>query len=108
MSHIIALVLCVVSFGALALAMERHQHDLYGRALAGSRTRGLRAAGWLGLGLALYVLVQAQGWGMALVSFSGHTSLAAGLVCLAMVVHARRANRGRSWTARPAKKNFRP
>lgn len=89
MSHIIALALCVLSFGGLALAMERHQYDLYGRVLAQATTRWLRTAGWLGLVLALYVLVQAQGWGMALVSFSGHTSLAAGLVCLAMVVHAR-------------------
>jgi hypothetical protein len=92
MTHVVALVTCLLSFGALALAMERHQHDIVGRVLAASTTRWLRTAGWLGLGLALYVLVQAQGWGMALVSFSGHTSLAAGLVCLAMVVHARRMN----------------
>lgn len=91
MSHIAALVLCVLSFGALALAMERHQHDIAGRALAASTTHWLRMAGWLGLSLALYILVQAQGWGMALVSFSGYTSLAAGVVCLAMVVHARRS-----------------
>lgn len=90
MTHFIALLLCVAAFGALALAMERHQHDICGRALAASTTRRLRLAGWIGLGLALYVLVQAQGWGMALVSFSGHTSLAAGLVCAAMIVHARR------------------
>lgn len=96
MSHLVALLLCVLSFGALALAMERHQHDVCGRALAGATTRWLRMAGWIGLALALYVLVQAQGWGMALVSFSGHTSLAAGLVCLAMVAHARRAAKGRS------------
>jgi len=96
MSHAAALVLCVLSFGALALAMERHQHDVWGRVLGASVTRRLRAAGWIGLSGALYVLVQAQGWGMALVSFSGHTSLAAGAVFGGMAVHARWANQGRS------------
>lgn len=95
MSHIPALVLCVLSFGALALAMERHQHDIWGRMLAASTTRWLRTIGWLGLCLALYVLVRTQGWGMGLVSFSGHTSLAAGVVCLAMIVHARQAGKDR-------------
>lgn len=93
MNHALALVLCLLSFGMLALAMERHQIDFYGRVLAVSTTRRMRTTGWLGLGLALSVLVQAQGWGMALVSFSGHTSLAAGLVCLAMIMHARWAAR---------------
>lgn len=93
MTHFIALLLCVAAFGALALAMERHQHDICGRVLAASTTRRLRTAGWIGLGLALCVLVQVQGWGMALVSFSGHASLAAGLVCAAMIVHARRRGR---------------
>lgn len=88
--HGVAFVLCLPGFAALALAMERHQEDLFGHAFAPSLTRRLRVAGWGALLLALGVLVGAQGWGLGLVSFSGHTSLAAGLVFVALLVQGRR------------------
>ena len=88
--HGLAFVLCLPGFAALALAMERHQEDLFGHAFAPSLTRRLRVAGWGALLLALGVLVGAQGWGLGLVSFSGHTSLAAGLVFVAVLLQGRR------------------
>lgn len=88
--HLLAFVLCVAAFACLALAMERHQEDLYQRTLPARTTRLLRAAGWALLLVALAVIVSVQGWGLGLVSFSGHTSFAAGLVCLGLVIHNRR------------------
>lgn len=90
MTHFSAFLICLLSFAALAQAMERHQEDLYGRLLSARATRTLRVLGWSGLLLGLAVLVQAQGWGMGLVSYSGHTSLAAALVFSALIVHDRR------------------
>ncbi|MBB1602306.1 DUF3325 domain-containing protein [Variovorax sp. UMC13] len=88
--HGLAFVLCLPGFAALALAMERHQEELFAHAFAPSLTRRLRVAGWSALLLALGVLVGAQGWGLGLVSFSGHTSLAAGLVFVALLLQGRR------------------
>lgn len=87
--HAAALALCLLGFTALALASARPQDDLFGQALAADRTRALRLAGWATLVLALIALVRVQGWAMGLVSFSGHTSLAAGLVWGGLIVQAR-------------------
>ena len=86
MTHLAVFLLSTLGFAALALAMERHQEDLFGHALAARATRWLRMAGWAALGLALVVIVKVQGWGVGLVSFSGHTSLGGGLVFGALVV----------------------
>ena len=51
MNHLGVQLLSLLAFGALALAMDRHQEDIFGRALAPGRVRTLRAAGWLALGL---------------------------------------------------------
>lgn len=86
MTHLFVFLLSTLGFAALALAMERHQEDLFGHALATAASRWLRAAGWAALGLALMLVVKAQGWGVGLVSFSGHTSLGAGLVFGVLIV----------------------
>ncbi|MDA7417421.1 DUF3325 domain-containing protein [Xenophilus arseniciresistens] len=83
--HLIAALMCVPGFAALALAMERHQEDVFGAALAAGRTRALRVAGWALLLLALVLLVRTQGWSLGLVSFSGHTSFAAALSFLGLI-----------------------
>ena len=88
--RLVALVVCVVAFGCLAGAMERHQRTLFGRALAGARARGLRAAGWGALVAALGLVVADQGWALGLVAYSGITSVAAGVVHGALVVRERR------------------
>lgn len=93
MTHLIVFLLSTLGFTALALAMERHQEDLFGEPLAATATRWLRVAGWAALLAALALMVKAQGWGVGLVSYSGHTSLGAGLVFGALVVIARTRSR---------------
>ena len=91
MTHLAVFTLSLLGFAALALAMERHQDDLFGRALPCRTTLALRSAGWAALLLALVAGVRAQGWGLGLVTLSGHTSLGAGLVFIALVVRQRLA-----------------
>jgi hypothetical protein len=93
MTHLLVFLLSTLGFAALALAMERHQEDLFGHALSTAASRWLRMAGWAALGLALVLIVKAQGWGVGLVSFSGHTSLGAGLVFGALIVIERTRSR---------------
>lgn len=90
MSHLLIFLLSLLGFAALALATERQQEIHFGRTLASNATRRLRIAGWAGLLLALAIAVGSQGWGMGLVSYSGHTSLCAGLVFAALLVRERR------------------
>lgn len=87
--HLLTFVICVAGFLALALATERQQDELFGQALPSKATRALRLSGWSALLVALYAIVQAQGWGMGLVSYSGHTSLAAGVVLAGLIAHSR-------------------
>lgn len=89
-THLLVAVLCVAAFAALALAMERHQDDLFGAPLAPGRTRGLRAAGWGLLLLALAVVVRSQGWALGLVAYAGHTSFGAAAVFIALIAADRR------------------
>ncbi|MFO6419031.1 DUF3325 family protein [Hylemonella sp. W303a] len=93
MIHAVALVLCLLAFAALALTTERQQADLFGGPLSRRSTLLLRLAGWIAMFIALASLVTAQGWGLGLVSYSGHTSLAAGLVWSALIVYGRRRDR---------------
>ena len=98
MTHLLALALCLTGFAVLALATRRQQRDLIGRSLSRMATIGLRAVGAGALVLALGVLAAWQGWGLGLVTFSGHTSLAAGFVYSVLVgvagVQARGIRRG--------------
>ncbi|MDP3228148.1 MAG: DUF3325 domain-containing protein [Acidovorax sp.] len=87
--HLLTFVICIAGFLALALATERQQEDLFDQALPSKTTRVLKLSGWSALLVALYAIVQAQGWGMGLVSYSGHTSLAAGGVLMGLITHAR-------------------
>src|SRR3546814_20634227 len=89
MSHLPAFALCLAGFAALGFAMDRQQRDLLGRPLRVSTTRPLRLAGTCALLLAPGVLVSWRGWGLGLVLFSGHTSLAAGLGYCACVTWSR-------------------
>lgn len=93
--HLCLLLLCLPSFALLAMAMDRHQEDLFGEPLPPPFTRTLRRGGWALLLLALVVAVSAEGWGLGLVAYSGHTSFAAGVVLLTLVGLARRRQRGK-------------
>ena len=85
MTHLLALALCLTGFTVLALATRRQQRDLIGNSLPRPMTTALRVAGVCALLSALGLLVAWQGWGLGLVMFSGHTSLAAGLVYAGLV-----------------------
>ncbi|KQP20588.1 DUF3325 domain-containing protein [Pseudorhodoferax sp. Leaf267] len=89
MTHLAVFTLSLLGFAALALAMERHQEDLFKRPLPRRTTLALRSAGWAALLLALLAAVRAQGWSLGLVTLSGHTSLCAGLVSISLVVRQR-------------------
>jgi hypothetical protein len=88
--HLVAAVLCIGGFAALAVATQRQQLALLSRGLAPGTTRALRGAGTALLVVALAALVAEQGWGLGLVAYSGHTSLAAGIVYCALIIAARR------------------
>jgi hypothetical protein len=90
MIHLLTLLICLLGFIALALAMDRQQDEFFGRALPQRTTRRLRLLGSALLLLALGVITAAQGWGMGLVSYSGHTSLAAGVVYGVLILWGRR------------------
>jgi hypothetical protein len=94
MIHALALLLCLVGFAALALATRRPQHDIIGRSLKRGPIRALRIGGAAALLIALGVLVAQQGWALGLVMFSGHTTLAAALVYVALIGYVRLRPRG--------------
>ena len=89
MTHLAIFIVCVAGFAALALAGERQQEEQLGRLLPAARTSALRVAGWGALAAALALAVHGAGWGIGLVAYSGHTSAAAGLVYLGLVVGTR-------------------
>lgn len=91
MMHLLMLAGCTAGMYALAGATERQQELCFGRPLSRRSTRWLRAAGWLLLLLCLAGAVRGWGWSFGLVAYSGHTSLAAGLVYLGLILGARRA-----------------
>ncbi|MET0222522.1 MAG: DUF3325 family protein [Tardiphaga sp.] len=89
MSHLLALLLCLTGFAALAFATRRQQRDILHRSLRRATTNALRMVGACALLLALGVLVRTHGWSLGLVMFSGHTSIAAGIVLGALIIFAR-------------------
>lgn len=91
MTHLLALALCLSGFAALALAMPRQQREIVGRLLPPGARYALRGTGAAALVLALGLLVGRQGLGLGLVMFSGHTSLAAGIVYCALIGYGRYA-----------------
>lgn len=93
MSHAATSLASLIAFALLALAMDRHQRDLFGRELAPRRSRVLRVGGWVALLASLAIAVRAQGWSLGLVAWCGHVSLGAGVVILALVARERRKAR---------------
>lgn len=91
--HAFVFSLCLLAFTCLALSMERHQEDLWGRCAAVRTTRALRAVGWAALLAALTLAIGQQGWGFGLVNLFGHSSASAALVLLALVALVRRQAR---------------
>ena len=94
MNHLLAFVLCLAGFIALAFAMRRQQRDIIvrdiiGRSLRSATTYVRRAAGACALLFALGILVAQKGWSFGLGMFSGHTSITAGIVLCGLIGYAR-------------------
>jgi hypothetical protein len=89
-THLLAFVLCLAGFTALAFATRRQQRDIIGRPLRVTTTYVLRVVGACALLLALGMLVSREGWSFGLVMFSGHTSLTAAIVYCALIGLVRR------------------
>ena len=89
MSHLWILALCVLGFACLALAMDRHQNDLFDRALGPALTKTLRTAGWVLLFGSLFMALRQPLWSISLVAWFGYLSAGAGVVFLALVLMGR-------------------
>jgi uncharacterized membrane protein len=89
MNHAMSLLLCLTGFAALACAMERQQDELFGGPLSRTATRALRGVGACALAAALAATLAHHGWGLGLVMYSGHTSLAAGMVYGVLIIRMR-------------------
>ncbi|MGE8547191.1 DUF3325 domain-containing protein [Alcaligenes sp. Marseille-Q7550] len=85
LDHIWIFLACCLGFTGLALSMDRHQQDRWGRVLSRRAAGLLRGAGWLLLGLAMALAVRSMGWGFGLVACSGHASAAAAAVFVGLL-----------------------
>ncbi len=73
---LLALALSFSAFTALSLAMEKHQHDLHGKAAASpARRTQWRVLGWLLLTVAFALCVADHGWAMGPVLWLGTMTL---------------------------------
>ncbi|SRR5690625_2454162 len=88
-NHMAVCLLLMTAFTCLSLSMPRHQGDLFGKELCIKTTKYLRLAGWILLLLALCFSVGNMGWSFGITAYIGHTSLAAGMVFVALIVESR-------------------
>ncbi len=73
---LLALALSFSAFTALSLAMEKHQHDLHGKAAATpARRTQWRVLGWALLTAAFALCVTDHGWAMGPVLWLGTMTL---------------------------------
>ncbi|MCO7488176.1 DUF3325 domain-containing protein [Stenotrophomonas maltophilia] len=74
---LLALALSFSAFTALSLSMEKHQHDLHGKAAAAPARRvQWRVLGWALLAAAFALCVADHGWAMGPVLWLGAMTLA--------------------------------
>ena len=74
---LLALTLSFSAFTALSLGMEKHQHDLHGKAAAAPARRvQWRVLGWALLAAAFALCVADHGWAMGPVLWLGAMTLA--------------------------------
>ena len=89
MGHLSVLLLSVLAFACLALAMERHQEDLFAGRLGPGATNGLRAAGWALLCGSLALALGRPSWAIGLVAWFGCLSAGAGMIFMALMLAVR-------------------
>ena len=84
--HLLLFSICLFGFLALALSMIRHQEDLFGQPKKRTFTLCMRAIGWLSLVLAAVLAIYGLDIAVGLVAYSGHTSMAAALIYLFLLL----------------------
>lgn len=89
MAYLSVLLLSVLAFACLALAMERHQEDLFAGRLSSGVTKTLRTAGWVLLCGSLAAALRQPLWSVGLVAWFGCLSAGAGVVFMALMLAAR-------------------
>ncbi len=89
MTYLGMLLLCVMAFACLALAMQRHQQDMFGHLLGSRAAQLLRAAGWMLLCGSLTVALRQPLWSNALVAWFGCLSVGAGVVFMSLIIATR-------------------
>ncbi|PLC49373.1 hypothetical protein CR159_13825 [Pollutimonas subterranea] len=89
MTYLGMLLLSVLAFACLALAMERHQEDMFGRLLSSRVTKLLRTAGWVLLCGSLAVALRQPLWSMGLVAWFGCLTAGAGVVFIVLMLRDR-------------------
>lgn len=72
---LLVLTLSFSAFTALSLAMEKHQHDLHGKAAAPARRTHWRVLGWVLLAVAFALCVADHGWAIGPVLWLGTMTL---------------------------------
>ena len=89
LAHGLIFLPALTGFLCLALCMYRHQMDVFDREFSRHTVVLLRCAGWASLLISLFVAAHYMGWGFGLVAYSGHTSIAAGLVFSGLLLYER-------------------
>lgn len=84
MMTLLAFVLTLLGFAALALAMDRHHRQVRRTALAGWLRWLLRVTGTLALAASLAACVFESGWGRGWVMWFGLLSAAAAMIVLSL------------------------
>ena len=84
LAPLMALLLSLAGFVALALAMERHHRQVWQRAPSRKQSLLLRCAGVIGLGAALAACVAHAGWATGTVIWLGLMTVAALAVALVL------------------------
>lgn len=95
--------LSLAAWLALAMAMERHQRDVFGRAMAGPRVRWLRAAGGMLLAASPVPMVQYWGALTGLSIWGALISLPAIALVLAITARAHSTGARKPASAAPAR-----
>ncbi|MGG4774650.1 DUF3325 domain-containing protein [Paenalcaligenes sp. Me52] len=92
LAHCLIFLPALLGFACLAFSLYRHQMDVFDKEFSSFTLRALRMLGWMLLLVSLAVAIYTMGVGFGFVAYSGHTSFAAGLVFLGLVVLGRIQN----------------
>ena len=97
---ILSLLLSFSGLSALALSLDRHHRAVFRTPVSRRRLRGLRAAGWSGLGLSCAAAIASAGWSVGPVQWIGSLTGSA-LAVVALIAYRPTSLRAAALTALP-------